>query len=49
MGSNFEGKLGLNDKNLKNTNAPQLVETLMNIPIESVSCGDNHTIAVTKN
>ena len=37
MGSNSEGKLGVGDKTLKNSNVPCLVEGINNI--ERVACG----------
>ena len=47
MGSNTEGKLGIGNKNLKESLVPQLVDFLMNVKISKISCGDNHTIALT--
>ncbi|CDW82033.1 UNKNOWN [Stylonychia lemnae] len=47
MGSNNEGKLGLNEKSIQSILSPQLVDTLLHSQIASVSCGDQHTVAVS--
>eukprot|EP00347_Sterkiella_histriomuscorum_P015971 403354995 len=49
MGSNQEGKLGINDKDMKFIYSPLLIDQLLHSQIVDVSCGDNHTVAVTSN
>jgi alpha-tubulin suppressor-like RCC1 family protein len=51
MGSNAFGKLGITggkNPNQDYYNTPKLVDTLVNNPIVKVSCGWNHSGAVTK-
>jgi alpha-tubulin suppressor-like RCC1 family protein len=47
MGSNADGKLGINNHKLKQCNVPTLVEGIFNVT--QVSCGMSHTLAVTEN
>jgi len=47
MGSNYEGKLGLGAKHITHISAPQILESLLGPSITEVSCGDNHTVAIT--
>ncbi|CAG9320323.1 unnamed protein product [Blepharisma stoltei] len=49
MGSNASGKLGISDRNLKQSNWPVLVEALMDYQIISIDCGSNHTAAISSN
>ena len=48
MGSNEDGKLGLGDKSVVRSPVPQLLETFLDQPIDMVSCGDHHTLALTQ-
>lgn len=48
MGNNDKGKLGLGDPELAQNSVPSLVEALEDEDIVQVSCGRNHTAAVTK-
>ncbi len=51
MGSNSFGKLGISggkNPNLDYYNTPKLVDSLVNSPVFKVSCGWNHTAAITK-
>lgn len=48
MGSNFDGKLGLNEKDLDYAYTPQLLDALMHSQVISISCGDHHSLASTK-
>ncbi len=47
MGNNFHGRLGLGDKALTHSSVPCLVESLLQERIARVSCGLNHSVAVT--
>lgn len=46
MGSNADGKLGINNQKMKQCNVPTLVEGIFNV--KQVSCGMSHTLAVTE-
>lgn len=51
MGSNAYGKLGITLKNqmqVEYYNTPKLVDRLISTPISKVSCGWNHTSAITR-
>ena len=45
MGSNAEGKLGVGERSLANSNVPCLVEGISNI--SKIACGLSHTVAVS--
>ena len=45
MGSNADGKLGVGENTLRQSNVPCLVEGLQGIA--KVACGTSHTLAVT--
>lgn len=45
MGSNNDGKLGVNEKTMKYSNVPCLVEGLK--CVKNVACGLQHTLALT--
>ncbi len=47
MGNNSDGKLGVGQPHLKNSNVPCLVENLSGIV--KVACGGSHTLAVHEN
>jgi X-linked retinitis pigmentosa GTPase regulator len=47
MGSNADGKLGINNPKVKQCNVPTLVEGIYGV--KQVSCGMSHTLAVTEN
>lgn len=47
MGNNSDGKLGVGQPHLKNSNVPCLVENLAGIV--KVACGGSHTLAVHEN
>lgn len=46
MGSNSEGRLGIGDKNMRQSSSPCLVEDIMSFNCFQVSCGWGHTVAV---
>lgn len=46
MGSNQDGKLGVADKTIQNSNVPCLVDGLENIV--KVSCGLGHSLALNE-
>ena len=48
MGSNKEGKLGINNKDFQFVLSPTLVDSLMHSQITDISCGEDHTIAISK-
>jgi alpha-tubulin suppressor-like RCC1 family protein len=52
MGSNAYGKLGISAGKMPNSegfyNTPKLVDSLVSKPVLKVSCGWNHTAAITK-
>ena len=51
MGSNVYGKLGITNAKNPNQeyfNTPKLVDSLVQNPISKVSCGWNHTAAITR-
>lgn len=47
MGSNQYGKLGLPTE-VESSATPKLIDSMSGIKIQKVSCGLNHTLAVTK-
>jgi alpha-tubulin suppressor-like RCC1 family protein len=47
MGSNSDGRLGINDKTLAYSSYPLLVEALMGTKISQISCGGSHSAAVS--
>lgn len=47
MGSNSDGKLGIDDKSLAYTSYPMLIQSLIGEKVIEVSCGGSHTAAVT--
>ena len=47
MGSNGDGRLGLGDRVVRESNVPCLVEALEAVPIAAVSCGLAHTLALS--
>lgn len=49
MGSNQYGQLGLGEKNLQMKSTPSNVESLVDYFICAVSCGSDHTIALSEN
>eukprot|EP00826_Nyctotherus_ovalis_P002180 TRINITY_DN10413_c0_g1_i1.p1 TRINITY_DN10413_c0_g1~~TRINITY_DN10413_c0_g1_i1.p1 ORF type:complete len:863 (-),score=245.69 TRINITY_DN10413_c0_g1_i1:255-2843(-) len=49
VGSNLEGRLGINDKMVRMTTAPRLVESLSKFVAVQVSCGQEHTATVLAN
>ncbi|CDW79837.1 UNKNOWN [Stylonychia lemnae] len=49
MGSNSSGQLGLGDKSIRSKNTPTNVETLVDYFICQVSCGNEHTLAISEN
>ena len=49
MGSNVNGRLGVNSPLLNYSAVPRLVEGLTNYVINKVSCGWTHTAAITSN
>jgi len=49
MGSNNEGRLGINDKSLKQSSTPCLVESLSGSKAVVISCGWGHSAAVLEN
>ena len=46
IGSNLEGKLGINNKSIRSSSSPCLVEELQRENCVKVACGLNHTIAI---
>lgn len=49
IGSNKYGKLGINNKNILQSSYPCRVDELLSIKCIKVSCGINHSIAITEN
>jgi len=49
VGNNQEGRLGINDKMVRMTTAPRLVEALSNSIVIQASCGQEHTAAILSN
>lgn len=49
MGNNGDGRLGLGDLELKESNVPCLVEGIADHFVTKVQCGLAHTIALTNN
>ena len=49
MGNNGDGRLGLGDMELKESNVPCLVEGIADHFVTKVQCGLAHTIALTNN
>lgn len=49
MGANNFGQLGIGEKQTKAKNTPTLVEYLAEHFISQVSCGNEHTLALTEN
>ena len=47
MGSNRDGRLGIDQRSLTYTSSPYLVESLSSYTIVKVSCGWTHTAAIT--
>lgn len=47
FGSNAYGKLGIGEKTMNSISQPQIIERLIDLKINDISCGDNHTIAVS--
>lgn len=47
MGSNSDGKLGIDDKSLACSSFPLLVESLVGCKITQISCGGSHSSAVS--
>lgn len=47
MGSNLNGRLGINDTSLSHCSVPCLVEALLPHSVVKVSCGYTHSAAVT--
>mmetsp|Transcript_5771 Transcript_5771/g.4972 ORF Transcript_5771/g.4972 Transcript_5771/m.4972 type:complete len:135 (+) Transcript_5771:71-475(+) len=48
MGENADGRLGISKRGLKFSNSPTLVSALGKCVVSKVSCGLNHTAALTK-
>ena len=48
FGSNQNGKLGLGQSSTNKPKAPSLVQGLAKIDIKSVSCGNEHTVALAE-
>jgi X-linked retinitis pigmentosa GTPase regulator len=48
MGSNNEGRLGIDSTDIKQSHSPCLVESLINYKASKVSCGWGHTVIVTE-
>lgn len=46
MGSNTDGKLGVGEKTLRQSNVPCLVDGLYDIV--KVACGTSHTLAIDR-
>jgi len=46
MGSNQDGKLGVGEKTIRNSNVPCLVEGISDV--KQVACGSSHTLALSK-
>eukprot|EP00347_Sterkiella_histriomuscorum_P024388 403331293 len=49
MGSNSSGQLGLQDRQILSKNTPTNVESLVEYFICQVSCGSEHTLAISEN
>ena len=49
FGSNQNGKLGLGERGLNKPKVPALVEALAKVYIKDVSCGHEHTAALSEN
>jgi alpha-tubulin suppressor-like RCC1 family protein len=49
MGANNVGQLGIGEKGVKYKNTPTLVEHLAEYFVSQVSCGNEHTLALTEN
>ena len=49
MGSNSHGQLGQKDKSIKSKNTPTLVDSLVELFIKKISCGNEHTLALSEN
>ena len=47
MGSNADGRLGLNDHSLKLVSTPSFVTDLSDVKVTFISCGSSHTAALT--
>ena len=47
MGSNSDGRLGVNDKSIASSPYPLLVEALAHVKITQISCGGCHTGAIS--
>ena len=47
MGSNIDGRLGINNKNIKYRPSPCLVESIQNQEVNFISCGGGHSIIIT--
>ena len=47
MGSNVDGRLGLQDRSIHQTCSPCLVEALVPFKARDISCGWAHTLACT--
>ena len=48
FGSNQNGKLGLGERGIKKPRVPSLVESLAKVVINGVSCGHEHTAALSE-
>lgn len=49
MGSNSEGRLGINDRSVRQSTSPVLIECLVSYKAIKVSCGWGHTCIITDN
>ena len=49
MGSNIYGRLGIANREIKNSSSPCLIESLSKYKSIKISCGFNHTAALVGN
>lgn len=48
MGGNDQGQLGLNEPYVEFKQSPMLIDSLLNLKPQGISCGANHTLVHTK-